>query len=261
VSGRWLGMACAMLVLAAPHVVRAEVFAVPASLRAQPQAFDETHVLRTVEGTVVGEQRSTATVRDDRLSLDIVTRFANGERWDERAEMDLAEGYRARAFTKSVRRAGAVVAEQKVDFHTGEVTWRDEKGRGARTIGFTPDTYMGPMMGVILAAVPGIASRTASFQALIMNPEPALYTVRAQVMGQEDYRLDAGREPASKIRVRADLGAVQNALFAPLIPTHYFWFTRADPPEFLAFEGTLGYGGPDVQMVPKSTTARTALVN
>ena len=51
---------------------------------------------------------------------------------------------------------------------------------------------------------------------------------------------------------------MQNVLFASLIPTHYFWFTREGTPEFLAFEGSLGYGGRELRMIPKQPPASTA---
>ena len=117
---------------------------------------------------------------------------------------------------------------------------------------------MGPMLGVILAGVPG--KGTGSFHTVVFDPAPKVYLMRAEVMNQELYRAGTLAEPTTKMRLRADLGPVQNTLFAALIPTHYFWFTRDTPPEFFAFEGNLGYGGPELRMIPQQKPpARTAL--
>ena len=237
----------------------AEVFPVPPSVLEMSTPHEEVHLLKgRADGTSLGEQRLRAVVEGGCLKLDVVTRFTSGEQWDERAEMDLTRGYRAKSFRKIRRRGGKVIAEHAIDFTSGLVTWLHDGERGTRTLTFAPDTYIGPMLGVVLAAVPDRATGLASFQTVVFRPEPSVYTVRAEVVAQEDFRVGRLSEPATKIRVRADLGPVQNVLLASLIPTHYFWFTRDTPPEFLAFEGTLGYGGLDMRMIPERPPAHTA---
>lgn len=247
----------AVLLVGAP--VRAEVFPVPAEIRQMRSPHDEVHVLRTLaDGTPLGEQRFHAVVQNDVLALTVVTRFANGEQWDEHAEMDLSAGYRAKAFYKVGRAGGKVIAEQRVDFETGRISWLHEGARGERTVALTPDTYVGPMLGVVLADVPVTAQGAASLQTIVFRPDPNVYTLRADVVDRENFKLGNVDEPTTKVRLKADLGPVQNVVFASLIPTHYFWFTRESPPEFFAFEGTLGYGGPELRMLPQRPTASTA---
>src|SRR5262245_20777532 len=98
--------------------VRAEVFAVPETIRHLQGAKEETHVLRSPAGVQLGEQRFHADVDGDRLVFEVTTRFTNGDEWDEHGEMDIADGFRSRRFDKTVRRAGQVVGEQHVDFTT-----------------------------------------------------------------------------------------------------------------------------------------------
>jgi hypothetical protein len=57
--------------------------------------------------------------------------------------------------------------------------------------------------------------------------------------------------------VKADLGPVKNVMFASLIPTHYFWFTRDVPHAFFAFQGALG-NGVEVVMTPEAPATTTA---
>src|SRR5689334_20549043 len=134
---------------------RAEVFPVPRSVRDMRGAHEETHVLRSLaDGTPLGEQRFRAVVDHDVLTLTVVTRFTSGEQWDESAEMDLSNGYRAKRFHKIGRAAGKVIAETNVEFPRGQVTWLRDGVRGERTFALTPDTYIGPMLGVVLADVP-----------------------------------------------------------------------------------------------------------
>jgi hypothetical protein len=248
-----------LAVLAAAPPAGAEVIPVPDAVLQMRAPTDEVHMLRALgDGTLLGEQRSHASVQNDRLVLEIATDFTDGEHWEERAEMSLTNGYRALTFKKVCRRDGRVVLEENVDFQKGQITWLRNGQRGERTMAFTPDTYIGPMLGIILAGVPESALGTASVQAIVFRPEPNVYTLRAEAILREDYRFPGGSEPTTKVRLKADLGPMQNVLFASLIPTHFFWFTRAEPPEFLAFEGSLGYGGRELRMVPKPSAAVTA---
>jgi hypothetical protein len=251
-----LTLVCVLVFAAA---ARAEVFPVPDSVRQMRGSHEEVHVLRTLaDGTSLGEQRCLAKVENDTLALTVVTRFTNGEQWDERAEMDLRGGYRAKAFHKIGRVGGKVIAEQRIDFSTGSVSWLRNGERGESTLTLPPDTYIGPMLGVVLADVPDRSVGNASFQTIVFSPAPSVYTLRADVIDTENFRVGSVSEPTTKVRLKADLGPVQNVVFASVIPTHYFWFTRESPPEFFAFEGTLGYGGPELRMIPELPAASTA---
>jgi hypothetical protein len=252
-------LAVVCVLVFAPSVAHAEVFPVPDSVRQMRGSHEEVHTLRTLpDGAPIGEQRCIAKVENDTLALTVVTRFASGEEWDEKAEMDLRGGYRAKAFHKIGRIGGRVVAEQRVDFSSGIISWLRDGERGERTIALPDDTYIGPMLGVVLADVPDRYAGNASFQTIVFSPAPNVYTLRADVIAKDEFRVGNASEPTTKVRLKADLGPVQNVVFASLIPTHYFWFTRESPPEFFAFEGSLGYGGPELRMIPERPAASTA---
>src|SRR5260221_601558 len=111
-------------VLLAASAARADVFPVPQSVRDMRGVHEEVHVLRSLsDGTPLGEQRFRAVVDHDVLALTVVTHFTSGEQWDESAEMDLSNGYRATHFQKIGRAAGKVIAETRIDFPTGQVSW------------------------------------------------------------------------------------------------------------------------------------------
>lgn len=256
--GRYAVLIAIATVLAAASA-RADVFPVPSAIREMRAPQEEVHVLRTLaDGTPLGEQRFRAVVENDVLVVTVATHFASGEQWDERAEMDLSGGYRGKSFHKIGRVAGKVVAEESVDFATGKVSWMQEGHRDERTLPITADTYIGPMLGVVLADVPDATRGAASFQTISFRPDPNVYTLRADVVDQENFKIGNVSEPTTKVRLKADLGPVQNVMFASLIPTHYFWFTRESPPEFFAFEGTLGYNGPELRMIPQRSATSTA---
>jgi hypothetical protein len=240
-------------VAAAPEVA-AEILPVPPAVRQLREPQEETHVLRTRAGLVIGEQHSRAVVAGDRLTFDIATRFTSGEEWDEHGEMDLADGFRARRFEKVARRSGGVFEKQQVDFTTGKVEWLVDGVHAERTLAFAPDTYIGPMLAMILGSVPEKSPATSTFQALVFRPDPGIFTLRADAVDQEDMRIGNVAEPTTKLRVKADLGPLQNVMFASLIPTHYFWFSRATPAEFVAFDGALG-NGVEVTMLPDAAGA------
>jgi len=251
----WVAVAVA-LVLFDRAFVGAAVFAVPDSVRQMRVPHEEVHLLRAREsGTPVGEQRFRAVVENDTLVLEVATSFNGGEQWDEHCEMSLGRGYRAKSFHKVARRAGKVVGEQRVDFATGLTSWVRDGESGERTFAFAPDTYLGPMLGVVLAAVTERPHGEASFETVVFRPEPHVYTIRAAALGEESFRVGDVFKPTTKVRLKADLGPMQNVLFAPLIPTHYFWFTRNESPEFFAFEGELGYGGQELSMLPERWSA------
>jgi hypothetical protein len=256
---RWYVVVASLAVLLSAAGTRADVMPCPQAIREMHVPHDEVHVLRTIaDGTSIGEQRFHAVVENGNLILTVITHFSSGDQWDEHAEMDLNNGYRAKVFHKIERVGGKIVAEQQVDFASGHVSWLRDGARGERTLTLAPDTYIGPMLGVVLAEVPDSTSRGASIQTIVFRPDPEIYTLRADVMQQENFKVGNISEPTTKVRLKADLGAVQNVVFASLIPTHYFWFTREEPPEFFAFEGTLGYGGQELRMIPVRPPTNTA---
>ena len=161
--------------------------------------------------------------------------------------MDLAaDGYRPRSFHRTGRAAGgALVNEQAIDFATGRDPLARDGKRGSAKLPLEPDTYIGPMFGVVLAPVPGSPGGSASFHTRrVSSRSRRSYTHARRVVDAGDVSRRQARRADDQAALRADLGPVQNTLFASLIPTHYFWFTRDTPPEFFAFEGTLGFGGP-----------------
>jgi hypothetical protein len=256
VERRLVAIVVAVVVTAGPCVssATAAVLAVPDAVYALRTPKEETHVLRSPGGAVVGEQRFAASVAGDRLALAVATRFTSGEEWDEHGEADLADGFRARRFDKIVRRDGRVTQEQHVDFTTGKIAWLVDGVHAERTMTFAPDTYIGSMLALGLAGVPERTPAAASFEALTFRPDPVVVTLHAEAVDEEAHPLGTPVALATKLRVRADLGPVGNVLFAGLIPTHYFWFTRTAAPEFVGFAGALANG---LQVVVTATTPLT----
>jgi len=156
-----------------------------------------------------------------------------------------------------VRREGRVVQEQHVDFTSGNVAWLVDGVHAERTMRLAPDTYVGPMLALVLAGVPEREPAKASFEALVFRPDPVVVTLRAEAVGEDDPPLASHAAAATKLRVKADLGPVKNVLFASLIPTHYFWFTRSRTPEFVGFEGKLS-NGLEVVLTPETPPTTTA---
>ena len=253
----WAVVAVAVIAVASASRVDAEVLAVPESVRRLQGPKEETHVLRSPTGATLGEQRVHADVTGDCLTFEITTRFTNGDEWDEHGEMDLADGFRSRRFDKTTRHAGQVIGEQHVDFTTGSVAWVVDGAHKERAMTFPPDTYIGPMLAMILGGLLDAGPAATSFSALVFRPDPMVVTLRADAVDEEDYRIGKTTTPTTKLRVKADLGPVKNVMFASLIPTHYFWFTRDTPHAFFAFEGALG-NGVEVVMTPGSPVTTTA---
>lgn len=245
------------LVCAAARSGGAAVLPVPDVIAELQTPKEETHVLRARDGSPLGEQRFLVSVAGDHLTFDVATHFANGEESDEHGAMGLAGGFRSERFDKTVRREGRVVQEQHVDFTSGSVAWLVDGVHAERTMPLAPDTYIGPMLALVLSGVPAREPATASFEALVFRPDPVVVTLRAEAVGTDDPPLAPHVAAATKLRVKADLGPIKNVLFASLIPTHYFWFTRSRTPEFVGFEGKLS-NGLEVVMTPESPATTTA---
>jgi hypothetical protein len=245
-----------MLAGAPARQAAAEVLAVPEVVRQMPTPREETHVLRALDGALVGEQRYSVTVVGARLRFESHTHFARGDESDERGEMDLGDGFRSRRFDKTVRREGRVVQEQHVDFTTGAVQWLEDGVRAERAMQFPPDTYIGSMLALVLSGVAEKHPAETSFQALVFRPDPMVVTLKADAVDEEQFPFGTAVPVATKLRVKADLGPIKNVMFASLIPTHYFWFTHTSEPQFVAFEGKLS-NGLEVVMTPEApvTTA------
>ncbi len=246
-----------VMTMLAVRPAAAEVLAVPEFVRQMHVPMEATHALRSTGGEIVGEQHFQAAVAGDRLTFDVATRFTSGEEWDEHGEMAVADGFRSRRFDKTVRKDGRVVQEQHVDFTSGKVGWLVDGVYADRTMTFAPDTYIGPMLAVVLASVPEKTPAASSFEALVFRPDPVVVTVRAEAVDEEVHPLGTQVAAATKVRVKADLGPVKNVLFASLIPTHYFWFTRTEAPEFVGFEGALS-NGLEVVMTAEAPLTTTA---
>src|SRR4051812_16528259 len=85
----WVALVAMLLASALASVpAAAEVFAVPDSVRRMTTPFEETHILRAPDESVLGEQRSRAVVEGDKLVVDCWTKFTTGENWDERAVLN-----------------------------------------------------------------------------------------------------------------------------------------------------------------------------
>ncbi len=254
---RLFAMALVTVACTLARPVAAAVLAVPAVIAQLQAPKEETHVLHGRDGSALGEQHFRAAVAGNRLTFDVATHFASGEEWDEHGTMGLADGLRSERFDKTVRRAGRVVQEQHVDFTNGNVAWLVDGVHAERTMTLAPDTYIGPMLALVLAGVPEREPAKASFEALVFRPDPVVVTLRAEAVGEDDPPLAPHGAAATKLRVKADLGAIKNVLFASLIPTHFFWFTRSRMPEFVGFEGKLS-NGLEVVMTPETSPTTTA---
>jgi hypothetical protein len=248
-------MLVVLAVTAGAAPVGAEVLAVPDAVRQWQGPKDEHHVLRSPAGAALGTQHAHVVVEGQRLRFDIVTRFTSGDEWEEKGELDLSDGFRARSFAKTMRTAGRVVQEQRVDFTSGAIRWLVDGVQSERTMGLPPDLYIGPMVGIVLGGPAARAAASASFRALVFRPDPMVVTMRAKAA--EAPAPTGG--PATRFRLKADLGPVKNVLFASLIPTHDFWFSHGRAPELLGFEGKLG-NGLEVVMTPQAPATTTARV-
>jgi len=236
---------------------QAEVFPVASSVRTMYAKREIVHTLEALKsGARLGEQRSRLVTKGDRLHFEVVTEFEDGVVSDERGVMDISSGYRALSYRKIGRRNGVIEDELRVDFLSGHTEWMVHGERHEQTFSFAPDTYAGPMLAVVLAAVPEMPEGGTSFQMITFRPDPRVYTIQVDVMDRGTFDLVTTPAPATKLRLKVDLGSVGNALFKRIIPTHYFWYTQDSSPDFFAFEGQLGHDGPELLMFPRGLQRR-----
>ncbi len=158
------------------------------------------HTLETLRtGARLGEQRSEIITENDRLRFEVVTSFDDGTVSEDSGEMDISDGYRALSFRRVNRKHGVVDAEERVDFLSGHVEWTIGGVRQEQTFSFAPDTYAGPMLALVLAAVPQRPDGHASFQMITFRPDPRVYTIQVDVVDRGMFDLVSTPTPATKL--------------------------------------------------------------
>lgn len=209
---------------------------------------DEHVVLAADGGAPLGVQRLRAWRNGEILHLELDRRFANGERSREEATARINGILEPLEFHKKGIQDGEAES-QDMDFRTGIVKATIKGETRQYELDLPPDTYVGPLLAVASAQVTADPTRFGEFSTVALTPEPKVYRLRAEVVERGAVDLGAGLQRAYEVRLRPDLGAVKNVLFASFLPAHHFWFADDPSRQFLAFRGTLGYEGQAVRIV------------
>ncbi len=250
--GRLGGFILVLSLFMVPRDAWSSQVTVPAGAHRLEGVYEAEHLVLPLEGEKpLGSQRLRVWREGKVLHLALIRRFATGARSREEATARMDGVLRPLAFHKKMVRDGSVQLED-VDFEAGVVSTT----RGGETkkyqLDLPADTYVGPLLAVVTAQIAAGAQGVGEFNTLALTPEPTVYRMRAQVVGQGRVDLGRGEQAAYEVLLKADLGSVKNLLLGSFVPAHHFWFSREAAPEFLAFRGSLGYGGPEVRILRAS---------
>ncbi len=69
----------------------------------------------------------------------------------------------------------------------------------------------------------------------LLTNEPRIYPMTLRYIGEENLMIAGKPVPSYKVQMIPDLGALN--LLGAFVPKTYFWFTQAEPREFLRYEG------------------------
>ncbi len=187
--------------------------------------------------TRLGTTQTEGTIRSGEWLLRSVTEFDDGSRWEEEAFV-AAEGetLRARRYTRKAEGPGTEWRAVEIDFRRGIRTDRTPREKKTDREEFPEDTYVGPMIGLVVRC----ASRQGEigFHSLSFENHPGLHAMKARPLGKGPLPWGPQKGlAASKVLLRADLGAVGNFLLGSLIPDNTFWISSDESGNVLGWEG------------------------
>ena len=176
--------------------------------------------------------RSSARVAADRLIFDIATRLAERRGMGRARRNGSHRRVPLAAFRRRSCAATVASSSSSIDFTTGKVAWLVDGVQAERAMQLRA-RYLHRTDARARAGVECRSGRRrrVAFRRSSFRPDPVVVTLRVRnAVDEEEFPLGTASPPATKLRVKADLGPVKNVLFASLIPTHYFWFTRDERP-------------------------------
>jgi hypothetical protein len=229
-----------------------------ASLAAQPVAVRQLEgvvrgflVLRTQDGTVIGDADSLQTTRRGQVVSRLTMHFKDGSLQDETTVFTQSGHYRL--VSDHTVQKGPMFKhpmDVTIDASTGQVTVIHTNDKGetkteTEHMALPPDLANGIVPVVLKNLPPGQTSITESM--VVATPKPMLIKLQIHADGEDSFTVGAASHKSTRYVVHVDIGGVKGVL-ADLLgkepPDTKVWISQGDCPSFLKSEGPGSADGP-----------------
>ena len=208
-------------------------------------------VLRSLDGSALASGSSTVTVRDGRVTSQVVFHFTDGSVQDETTEFSQNDVFRLLSYR--LVQKGPVFPRTLVmtlDTKTGRAVVRHSEGNGREevedeTLTLPSDVANGLMVPVLKNLNPTTASVNASWVA--PTPKPRYVKLAVSNAGVEPSPSAGSNRSVIHYVIKAEIGGL-SGLLAPLVgkqpPDTHVWILDGEASAFVKSEGPLYLGGP-----------------
>lgn len=229
-----------------------------ASLAAQPVAVRQMEgevrgflVLRSPDGTVIGDADSLQTTRRGQVVSRLIMHFKDGSIQDETTVFTQNGHYHV--VSDHLVQKGPTFKhpmDMTIDGNTGQVTviHTDDKGETKTEkehMNLPPDLANG-IVPVVLKNLPS-GQQTITESMVVATPKPMLIKLQIHADGEDSFTAGTAGHKATRFVVHVDIGGVKGVL-ADLLgkepPDTKVWISQGDCPSFLKSEGPGSAGGP-----------------
>lgn len=211
---------------------------VPASCAPRHAQWKARFAIYREDGeTRLGTTQTEGEIRSGEWWLRSVTEFDDGSYWEEEAFVAaVGETLRARRYRRKFERPGTDWKAVEIDFRRGLRTDRSPKEKKTKPVEFPEDTYVGPMIGLVVRCAR--SQGEIDFHSLSFENHPGLHAMKARPLGEGPLPWGPGKGLAgAKVLLRADLGMVGNFLLGSLVPDNTFWISSGETGDVLGWEG------------------------
>ena len=229
-----------------------------ATLLAQPigvrQAEGEVRgflVLRSDNGTIVGDADSLQTTRRGQIVSRLVTHFTDGSVQDE--STIFSQNGHFRVLSDHLVQKGPTFKhpmDVTIDAVSGLVTvvHTDDKGEQkteSEHMKIPPDLANG-IVPVLLKNLT-TAEQSITESMLVATPKPMIVKLQIHAEGEDSFTTGTAHHKATRYNIHVDIGGIKGVI-APLVgkepPDTRVWISQGECPSFLKSEGPAFAGGP-----------------
>jgi hypothetical protein len=225
---------------------------------AQPVAVRQTEgevrgflVLRSDNGTVVGNQDSLQTTRGGQILYRAIIHFKDGSLQDETTVF--TQNGHFRVVTDHLVQKGPTFkhpVDMTIDTASGQVTVlhtddKSEQKTVSEKMDLPPDLANGIVPVLLKNLRPADQAITESM--VVATPKPMLIKLQIHAEGEDSFTAGTVSHKATRYNVHVDIGGIKGAVAGVIgkqPPDTRIWILQGECPTFLRAEGPIFEGGP-----------------
>jgi len=243
----------AVSVLGAAFVIAAllPLMAAPIPVRFAEGVTHGFLVLRSLDGTILGQGDLLQVPRNGAIDKRMIFRFKDGSFMEEHATFTEQDVYLLKSY-KMLQKGPAFAADTEITMTpaTGaySVTTKDHKGGSEKVLKGTLELPADVYNGLILTVVKDLAKGAGEVVHFVaFTPEPRVIELELAPAGEHDITVGELKKKAMHYLLKPRLG-IWLKLFATILgrvpPDMHVWILTDDVPAFVGFEGSFTAPGP-----------------